>query len=72
MTTAPSMRMVVDLADLDASRWVLLGGASGHPASPHFSDQLDTWVAGGSYPWPFSREAVERAAEDRLVLRPRE
>ena len=72
VTTAPSMRMVVDLADLDASRWVLLGGASGHPASPHFSDQLETWVAGRSYAWPFSREAVERAAEDRLVLRPRE
>ncbi|WP_235561891.1 penicillin acylase family protein [Marmoricola sp. Leaf446] len=71
VTTAPSMRMVVDLADLDDSRWVLLGGASGHPASPHYTDQLDTWLAGRSLAWPFSRDAVERAAEDRLVLRPR-
>ncbi|WP_246003358.1 penicillin acylase family protein [Nocardioides aurantiacus] len=70
VTTAPSMRMVVDLADLDASRWVLLGGASGHPASPHYTDQLGTWLAGRTLAWPFSREAVEQAAEDRLVLRP--
>ncbi len=70
VTTAPSMRMVVDLADLDASRWVLLGGASGHPASPHYADQLDTWLRGSSLAWPFSREAVRAAAEDRLLLRP--
>ena len=72
VTTAPSMRMVVDLDDLDGSRWVLPGGASGHPASPHYVDQLDTWVRGSSLAWPFSREAVEAAAEDRLVLRPRD
>lgn len=72
VATAPSMRMVVDLDDLDSSRWVLLGGASGHPASPHYADQLDTWARGSSLAWPFSREAVESAAEDRLVLRSRD
>ena len=30
--SSPSMRMVVDLADLDASRWISMTGVSGHPA----------------------------------------
>ncbi len=33
VTAAPSMRMVVSLADFDDSRWVNLTGVSGHPAS---------------------------------------
>lgn len=72
VTTAPSMRMVVDLGDLDASGWVTLGGVSGHPTSPHYDDQLDPWAAGDLLAWPFSREAVEDAAEDVLVLEPGE
>jgi penicillin amidase len=67
---APSMRMVVDLADLDASTWVDLTGVSGHPWSPHYGDQTDAWAAGETFPWPFSRRQVERAAEDTLVLEP--
>lgn len=66
----PSMRMVVDLSDFDASTWVDLTGVSGHPWSPHYGDQTDAWAEGRSYPWPFSREAVEEAEEDTLVLRP--
>ena len=31
--TAPSMRMVVSLGDLDRSRWINLTGVSGHPAA---------------------------------------
>ncbi len=39
----PSMRMVLDLSDLDASTWVHLTGASGHAYDPHYADQLDAW-----------------------------
>lgn len=66
---APSMRMVVDLADLDASRWINLTGVSGHPFHPHYVDQTDLWVEGKTLPWPFTRDAVDDATEDRLVLR---
>ncbi|MDP3969130.1 MAG: penicillin acylase family protein [Nocardioides sp.] len=66
---APSMRMVVDLADLDASRWINLTGVSGHPFHRHHVDQTDLWVDGETLPWPFSPEAVQEAAEDTLVLR---
>ena len=66
----PSMRMVVDLADLDDSRWVDLTGVSGHPYADHYADQAETWVSGGMLPMPFSRAVVEDAAEHRLVLVP--
>ena len=32
------MRVVMDVADPDRSRWVLAGGQSGHPASPAYDD----------------------------------
>ncbi|MTV24026.1 penicillin acylase family protein [Nitriliruptoraceae bacterium ZYF776] len=66
----PSMRYLVDAGDLDAGRWVHLTGQSGHPYHPHYTDQADTWNAGGTYPLPFSAEAVEAAAVDRLQLTP--
>lgn len=70
VTSAPSMRMVVDLGDLDASTWVNLTGASGHPGSVHYTDQFGAWAAGETFAWPFSREAVAQAAVRELVLRP--
>ena len=70
VTAAPSMRMVVSLADFDDSRWINLTGVSGHPASSHYSDQTELYVDGETLPWAYSRDAVEAAAEDRLVLTP--
>ncbi len=64
---APSMRMVVSLADFDDSRWVNLTGVSGHPFSDHYTDQTDLWVRGETLPWPFSprrRRGVRRAHAD--------
>jgi penicillin amidase len=66
----PSMRMVVDLADLDRSTWVNLTGASGHPYDAHYADQVDHWADGESYSWPFTRPAVEQATSDTLTLKP--
>jgi penicillin amidase len=70
VTAAPSMRMVVSLADWDDSRWINLTGVSGHPASSHYSDQTELWVEGRTLPWAWSREAVEAAADDTLTLTP--
>jgi penicillin G amidase len=38
-------RQVVDLADPGSANYVIPGGASGDPASPHFADQLAEWAA---------------------------
>jgi penicillin amidase len=70
VTSAPSMRMVVSLADLDESRWVNLTGVSGHPFSDHYTDQTDLWAEGETLAWPFSAKAVDEAAEDTLTLQP--
>ncbi|WP_422110462.1 penicillin acylase family protein [Cellulosimicrobium arenosum] len=70
VTAGPSMRMVVDLGDLDGSTWVTVTGSSGHPASPHYTDQLDEWAAGETFAWPFSRAAVTESGQDELTLEP--
>ena len=70
VTAAASMRMVVDLADLDASTWVNLTGSSGHPGSVHYTDQFAAWAAGEAFPWPYSPQAVQEASARELTLRP--
>jgi penicillin amidase len=70
VTSGPSMRMVVDLADLDKSTWVNVAGVSGHPESSHYDDQLNSWVAGETYPWPFTSAAVRAAGKETLTLHP--
>ncbi len=67
---APSMRMVVDLGDLDRSTWVNLTGASGHPYDDHYADQVDRWATNRTYAWPFSQGAVSASAGERLELDP--
>ena len=70
VTAAPSMRMVVSLANLDRSRWINLTGASGHAFNAHYVDQTELWVRGETLSWPFSRRAVLAAGQDTLRLRP--
>ena len=70
VTRGPSMRMVVDLGDLDASTWVNQTGNSGHPYSAHYVDQLDAWATGEQFPWAFGRAAVDASASEQLVLTP--
>ncbi len=68
--SAPSMRMVVDLGNLDGSRWVNQTGQSGHPFTPHYDDQVEAWATGQSYAWPFSAAAVEAGTVETLRLLP--
>ncbi|MCQ4208715.1 penicillin acylase family protein [Streptomyces longispororuber] len=66
----PSMRMVVNLDDLDKSRWINLTGASGHTFSSHYTDQTDKWIKGELLPWHFTDKAVGDNTSDTLVLKP--
>ncbi|MFF5013561.1 penicillin acylase family protein [Streptomyces sp. NPDC001165] len=66
----PSMRMVVNLKDLDKSKWINLTGASGHAYSAHYTDQTSKWVKGELLPWSFSDKAVDASTSDTLVLKP--
>jgi penicillin amidase len=66
----PSMRMVVDLADLDKSRWIQLTGESGHAFQKHYLDQEPLWARGETLPWAFSEKAVKKATDDTLTMEP--
>ena len=66
----PSMRMIVDMGDFDASQTVLPTGQSGHPYSPHYDDQIPLWLNGELHPMIWSQEAVTAAAVDTLILQP--
>ncbi|MFD8734798.1 penicillin acylase family protein [Streptomyces sp. NPDC059618] len=66
----PSMRMVVNLGDLDKSKWINLSGASGHAYSAHYTDQTELWAKGELLPWAFSKKAVDDKTSDTLVLKP--
>ncbi|WP_449065647.1 penicillin acylase family protein [Planomonospora algeriensis] len=66
----PSMRMVVDLADLDRSEWINLTGASGHAFHANYDDQAELWADGRLTPMRFTEPAVRQAAENTLTLTP--
>ncbi|MEU7418409.1 penicillin acylase family protein [Streptomyces antibioticus] len=66
----PSMRMVVNLADPDKSKWINLTGASGHAFSAHYTDQTGKWAKGELLDWAFSKKAVEESTSDTLLLKP--
>jgi penicillin amidase len=66
----PSMRMVVDLSDFNASHWINVGGESGHAFSDNYDDQTDLWRQGKLLPWAWSANAVDQATRNKLTLTP--
>ncbi|MFF7632437.1 penicillin acylase family protein [Kitasatospora sp. NPDC008050] len=66
----PSMRMVVDLSAFDASRWINVGGESGHAFSPNYNDQTALWSQGKMLTWAYSSAAVNSATKNTLTLTP--
>jgi penicillin amidase len=69
-TIISSYRQVIDLSNLDASRFVTTTGQSGQRASAHYDDLLPRWNRGEYVPMRFTREAVDAAVKSRLVLEP--
>ncbi len=49
----PSMRMIVDLADLDKSLQNITVGESGQPLSRHYKDQWSAYYGATSFPMQF-------------------
>jgi penicillin amidase len=68
VAAGPSLRQIVDLADPEASRWILPGGASGDPRSPHYADQVEEWLRGAMRPMRvLAGREIEEACALRLV-----
>ncbi len=66
----PSMRMIIDLGDLDKSVTINSTGVSGHPGNPWYGDQVVPWAKVKYHPMPWSRQQVESAAAHKLYLNP--
>ena len=62
----PSLRMIVDLGDLDHSFANLATGESAQVLSSHYKDQWDAYYAGRSFPMQYGK--VD--AKDVLVVKP--
>jgi penicillin amidase len=65
-----SMRMVIDVGAWSNSRFVLPGGQSGNPLSPHYGDQLELWRRGEGVPIAWTEEEVQQAKVESLELLP--
>jgi penicillin amidase len=65
-----SLRTVIPVGDWEEARFVLPGGQSGNPFSPHYDDMLPLWQRGEGVPIAWGKEAVERAMVARLTLEP--
>jgi penicillin amidase len=61
-----SLRMALDVGNWDDNRFVLPGGQSGNPFSPHYRDLFELWRRGQGVPIAWSKEKVEAAAVLRL------
>jgi penicillin amidase len=68
----PSMRMIVDMADFNASVTVLPTGQSGHPQHPHYDDMIPLWLNGEFHPMRWDRDEIVETAVDLLILEPGE
>ena len=62
-------RYIFDLADWENSAWIVPMGVSGHPGSPHYTDQLDKWSNTELLPMPYAWESIigNAQAHQRLV-----
>ncbi len=72
VSTIPAMRFVCDVGEWDETVLGLAVGQSGRPWSAHYANQTGDWLRAQAASFPFSREAVERAAVTRLELVPEE
>ncbi|WP_082730949.1 MULTISPECIES: penicillin acylase family protein [unclassified Sphingomonas] len=66
-----SYLQVIDVGNWDDSLYLNLPGQSADPASPHYRDHYSPWITGQMQKLPFSRNAVEKAAQARTTLMPR-
>jgi penicillin amidase len=66
----PNTRAVIDLADVENSRWSLAGGQSGNPMSPHYRDLFALWQRGEAVPIAWAEESVAAATVETILIEP--
>ena len=67
-----TMRATIDVGAWSESRFVILGGQSGNPLSPHYDDHVALWEAGAGVPIHWDDAALQEATVATLRLSPRD
>lgn len=67
----PSMRMIVDLGNLNNSLTVHTTGQSGHAYHPHYDDMIPLWTSIQYYPMLWEQQSLTGNSEGNLVLQPK-
>ncbi len=70
LTGTAVARYCFDLSDWENSGWVVPLGASGHPGSAHYADQVESWRAVQLLPMRYSWERITREAATVQQLTP--
>ncbi len=70
MTLGPSMRSIVDFADLNRALSVIPSGQSGQPLHDHYSDQMPLWKNGEYHSMPIDESEILRISKNILYLNP--
>jgi penicillin amidase len=65
-----NLRTQIEPGTWDEASFVLAGGQSGNPCSPHYDDLLELWKKGEGVEIPWSRDRVREKTVSRLVLEP--
>ena len=66
----PSMRLIMDLGNLDAGLSIHAPGQSGHPGHRHYADFVEAWRKVQYHPDFWARADVEKHSEGTLLLLP--
>jgi len=69
VTSLSVYRQVIDLGEVAAAGYVIPGGSSGDPRSPHFADQLAEWAAHRRVPMLYLWPDIEAPAVDLEAFR---
>jgi penicillin amidase len=71
VTGLANLRAVHDVGNWDESRFVIAGGQSGNPCSPHYDDLLRLWLKGENVNIAWTEEAVVASTRKTLTLIPK-
>jgi penicillin G amidase len=67
----PALRRIIDMADLDHSQSVLPTGQSGNIMSPHYDDQAEMFVKGGSRLELMIKAEIEKSKTGKMIFSPK-
>ena len=70
VTSLSVARYSYDPSDWENSLWVVPLGSSGHPGSPHYADQSETWRQVKMIPMGYDWGRIEASCETKQTLEP--